>query len=77
MRPMASALRTRLWSTYFKIARYLPAVTCLIEHWATRQLLKAVTPYCSSENLDRLEGRLLEYYTDFEIDASGRHPQRL
>ena len=43
------------------------------EHWATRQLLKAVTPYCSSENLDRLEGRLLEYYTDFEIDASGRH----
>ena len=42
-------------------------------HWATRQLLEAVTPYCSSENLDRLEGRLLEYYTDFEMDAADRH----
>ena len=41
-------------------------------HWATRQLLEAVTPYCSFENLERLEETLLEYYTDFEMDAAGR-----
>ena len=41
-------------------------------HWATRQLLEAVTPYCSSRNLERLEETLLDYYTDFEMEASGR-----
>ena len=41
-------------------------------HWATRQLLEAVTPYCSLENLGRLEEMLLGYYTDFEMHASGR-----
>lgn len=41
--------------------------------WATRELLKAVTPYCSKERLGRLEEIVLDYYTDWEKSARGRH----
>jgi len=36
-------------------------------HWATRQLLIAITPHCSEANLARLEDLLLNYYDRWEI----------
>lgn len=36
------------------------------DHWATRQLLIAVTPHCSELNLARLENLLLNYYDPWE-----------
>ena len=42
-------------------------------HWASRQLIEAVTPHCSDEKLKELEILLLGYYTDWERTASGGH----
>jgi hypothetical protein len=39
-------------------------------HWATRQLLEAVTPYCSDENMARLEELILGYYPAWELEAT-------
>ena len=41
-------------------------------HWATRQLLGTVTPFCSSDNLARLEQTILEYYPPHELGLSAR-----
>jgi hypothetical protein len=41
--------------------------------WATHQLLKEVTLYCSEENLKRLENIILNYYTSWERGIHGRH----
>lgn len=41
-------------------------------HWATRQLLERVTPYCSDENFSKLEQMILKYYTPHERAADGR-----
>lgn len=35
-------------------------------YWATRELLEAITPYCTDENLLKLERTLLNYYPDRE-----------
>ncbi len=35
-------------------------------------LIKSITPYCSSENLLRLEQAILNYYPDFERSVDGR-----
>jgi HEAT repeat len=40
-------------------------------HWATRQLLEAITPFCSKENLEKLESLILDYYSEWEKDAKG------
>jgi len=40
-------------------------------HWATRQLLQAITPYCSDERLARLEDIILNYYRDWERTPNG------
>lgn len=40
-------------------------------HWASRLLIQAITPFCSDENLLRLEDALLRYYTDWERRADG------
>jgi len=34
--------------------------------WATRQLLLAIVPYCSSEHLEKLENLILNYYPTWE-----------
>ena len=34
--------------------------------WATRELLQAITPYCSADCLARLEQTILEYYSAWE-----------
>lgn len=34
--------------------------------WATRQLLLAIVPYCSSEHLEKLENLILNYYPAWE-----------
>jgi hypothetical protein len=39
-------------------------------HWATRQLLEAVTPYCSDENMAKLEELILGYYPEWELEAT-------
>lgn len=39
-------------------------------HWATRQLLEAITPYCSDENMARLEELILSYYSKWELEAT-------
>lgn len=38
-------------------------------HWAARQLLEAITPYCSTERLIQLERVILDYYPDWEKRA--------
>ena len=35
-------------------------------HWASRQLIESISPYCSDEKLARLETLLLGYYSDWE-----------
>ncbi len=35
-------------------------------HWASRQLIEAVTPFCSDDHLQRLEEKLLDYYPEWE-----------
>lgn len=42
------------------------------DHWATRQLLAATTPYCSVENFERLETTVLEFFTPWERSKQGR-----
>lgn len=39
-------------------------------HWATRQLLEAITPYCSDENMAKLEELILGYYSEWELEAT-------
>ena len=41
------------------------------EHWAARELISALTPYCSDVNLTRLEETLLDYYPPSERDMWG------
>ncbi len=40
--------------------------------WATRQLLEAITPYCSRDRIERLETTILNYYPQFEKTARGK-----
>jgi len=42
-------------------------------HWATRELLEAITPYCSNKQLSRLEKIILDYYSDGEKSPNGRY----
>ena len=42
------------------------------DHWATRLLLQAITPYCSDERFARLEEQVLGYYTPWERSKNGR-----
>lgn len=39
-------------------------------YWATRQLLEATTPYCSDENMAKLEELTLGYFSDWELEAT-------
>ena len=41
-------------------------------HWATRQLIEAISPHCSDRKLHQLEALLLGYYSDWERSAPGR-----
>lgn len=41
-------------------------------HWATRELLRAITPHCSVERLKRLESIILNYYPAREKTPYGR-----
>ena len=41
--------------------------------WVTRKLLESTTPYCSSDNLARLEQAVLDYYPDYELDPTHRN----
>ncbi|MEW6211624.1 MAG: ATP-binding protein [Acidobacteriota bacterium] len=41
-------------------------------HSATRNLLAAITPFCTDEKLKRIEEIVLSYYTDWEKSADGR-----
>jgi hypothetical protein len=36
----------------------------------TRQVLEAVTPYCSDENMAKLEELILGYYPEWELEAT-------
>lgn len=40
-------------------------------HWATRELLQAITPFCSEQLLARLEERLLHYASPYERSVEG------
>lgn len=42
------------------------------DHWATRELLRAVTPYCSEDGFEALEAVVLGHYTPWEKSAAGR-----
>jgi len=35
-------------------------------HWATRQLLEAITPHCSCQNINQLEEAIMSYYSECE-----------
>jgi hypothetical protein len=39
-------------------------------HWATQQLLEAITPYCSDENMAKLEKLILSYYSEWELETT-------
>ncbi len=41
-------------------------------HWAARQLIESISPYCSDEKLRQLETLLLGYYSDWERSVHGR-----
>ena len=41
-------------------------------HWATRQLIESVSPYCANERLQQLEVLLLKYYPEWEKSVQGR-----
>lgn len=45
------------------------------DHWGTRRLLEATSPYCSPAALARLEKALLQYYTPWEKSAASRGRQ--
>ena len=40
-------------------------------YWATRQLLDAVTPYCSEDRLEKLQQIILNYYPEWEKSKEG------
>lgn len=40
-------------------------------YWVAIQLIQAISPLCSTENLSRLESEILKYSTDYEHSASG------
>jgi hypothetical protein len=40
-------------------------------YWATRQLLEAITPYCSADWLAKLEEAILNYYPKWERSVEG------
>lgn len=42
------------------------------DHWATRQLLEAITPHCTDSRLRRLEAHVLNYYPQWEKHAGTR-----
>lgn len=44
-------------------------------HWATRQLVEAITPHCSPDRLAQLEQTLLTYYPAYERSARGHRQQ--
>lgn len=46
-------------------------------HRASRELIEAATPHCSSERLARLEAMLLEYHTEWEQTGNGRRSRGL
>lgn len=41
------------------------------DYWGTRQLLAAVTPYCSDEALERLSDALMAFYPSWERSTAG------
>lgn len=41
-------------------------------YWATHQLLQAITPHCSDEQMAQLENLILNYYHKWERSALGR-----
>ena len=41
-------------------------------HWASRQLIEAISPHCSDDKLAQLETLLLGYYPDWEKSILGR-----
>lgn len=41
-------------------------------HWATRELIEAVSLHCDPSHLHRLEAAVLDYYPDWERTAEGR-----
>ncbi|MDK2984502.1 MAG: hypothetical protein PWQ96_144 [Clostridia bacterium] len=41
-------------------------------YWATRELLEAITPYCTEERLKALEKMILNYYPRWERSKDGR-----
>lgn len=42
-------------------------------HWATRELLESITPYCSDLQLSRLEDMILNYYSEWEKSEKGSY----
>ncbi|MCP4246310.1 MAG: ATP-binding protein [bacterium] len=46
-------------------------------HRATRDLIEAATPFCSDEQIEKLEAMLLVYFTDWERSADGRQSRGL
>ena len=41
-------------------------------HWLSIELLKSLTPNCTSDNLRQLEKRILDYYPSYELEAHFR-----
>jgi hypothetical protein len=41
------------------------------DHWVARELLEAISPYCSNIQLIRLENKLLTYYPSYERGIKG------
>lgn len=46
-------------------------------HRASRELIEAATPHCSSDRLAKLEAMLLEYYSEWEQTSNGRRSRGL
>lgn len=42
------------------------------DHWATRELLAAITPRCSADNFERLETTVLSFFTRWERSKDGQ-----
>ena len=42
-------------------------------HWASKQLIESISPYCSDEKLKQLETLLLGYYSDWERSNPSRN----
>ena len=47
------------------------------DYWAARELVVAISPHCSDDNLERLENLILNYYPEWERKAQGRHGRGL